>query len=45
MDYAAYIIECARSFAIDARIIGRVKKSVTPKLVISAEGKSLEYVD
>lgn len=45
MDYAAYIIECARSFAIDARIIGRVEKSVTPKLVISAEGKSLEYVD
>lgn len=43
-DIAARIIEIAKSFNVDAQIIGRVEESETPKVTIKApDGRMMDY--
>lgn len=42
-DYAQKIIDISKSFSVDAKIIGYVEKSDTPKLTIKANGEIYEY--
>ncbi|MEZ4721602.1 MAG: AIR synthase-related protein [Flavobacteriales bacterium] len=41
--HAQTVIDCAKSFNIDAQIVGRVEDSASAELIIKAEGKELKY--